>query len=150
MFSARRLLALLACTFALLLLFAPLLMTSSNSTLLSLGLLLRTFWSFFCHQDPQKTMTFGNIPFIACYRCTALFWGAFCGSLMALTGGPEERVILRIVCLVGVVPLALDVLMQSCGFYANNGVRCLTGLFCGSLVTYASLRFIPERGIRNG
>ena len=81
---------------------------------------------------------------------TAAAIGGFFGALASLVGGPNDRKSLRWLCLLGFCLLGSDVFFQAIGLYASQTVRCSTGLCAGSLVTYASLRFIPERGIDNG
>ena len=150
LFCMRKLAVFVCCSAVLVILAVQMMLASQNDSLVALGAILRTLWAPFCHQEAAKTFTMLGQPFCACYRCTALFLGGFFGALASLVGGPHDRNSLRGICILGFCLLGIDVFFQAVSLYASQTVRCSTGLCAGALVTYASLRFIPERGIRNG
>jgi uncharacterized membrane protein len=47
--------------------------------------------SVVCHQDPERSFTFGGIPIPVCARCTGLYAGAVLGALAALHAVGRRR-----------------------------------------------------------
>jgi uncharacterized membrane protein len=48
------------------------------------ALLIRSFFSQLCHQDPDRSFLFGGAPVAVCVRCLGIYWGVAMGALVRL------------------------------------------------------------------
>jgi uncharacterized membrane protein len=93
----------------------------------------------FCHQMPSRTPQLGGAPIGLCFRCLGLLLGGLLGTLASFAFPTLERHLGRRLLLAGVLPLLLDVGLQTLGLYQSNLIRLLTGLAAGGLAARALL-----------
>jgi uncharacterized membrane protein len=103
------------------------------------------FFSFICHQIPDRSFIFWGHPVAVCHRCTGIYWGLFLGSLFEnrlLHHSPMTR---RIWVLAVSVPLLLDALLPFAGLWTSNWLtRLLTGVVFGLVVSALLTRGLTE------
>ncbi len=98
----------------------------------------------FCHQIPERSWFIYGAQLPLCVRCTAITVGALLAAAYILTRRPVPRVE---ICLLGVAPLALDVVLQVLGTYEDsNTLRAMTGLNFGFFFLIGALSWLAARG----
>ncbi len=98
----------------------------------------------FCHQIPERSWFIYGAQLPLCVRCTAITVGALLAAVYILTRRPLPRVE---ICLLGVAPLALDVVLQVLGTYqGSNTLRAMTGLSFGFFFLIGALSWLAARG----
>jgi len=98
----------------------------------------------FCHQIPERSWFIYGAQLPLCVRCTAITVGALLAAAYILTRRPVPRVE---ICLFGVAPLALDVVLQVLGTYeGSNTLRAMTGLGFGFFFLIGALSWLAARG----
>ena len=50
------------------------------------ALLIRSFFSRLCHQDPQRSFVVDGSTVAVCVRCLGVYWGVVAGALVRLKG----------------------------------------------------------------
>src|ERR1700693_767426 len=64
---------------------APLLAASHPGS----ALLIRSFYSRLCHQDPSRSFVLEGSPVAVCVRCLGIYWGAALAGMLRLGKAPR-------------------------------------------------------------
>lgn len=92
------------------------------------------FFSFICHQLPDRTFHFGEHPLAVCSRCFGVYFGLFAGLLMYplwrniddIEPLPRKWLILSI------IPMGIDWSLTAFDIWRNTfATRFITGLILG-------------------
>jgi uncharacterized membrane protein len=111
---------------------APLLAASHPGS----ALLIRSFFSRLCHQDPSRSFVLEGSPVAVCVRCLGIYWGAALAGMLCLGKAPR---------LLGLAMLlnGLDVGTGMLHWHGNLPlVRFLLGLLLG--MGAGAVLFWPE------
>lgn len=94
---------------------------------------LRGAYGMLCHQDPERSLTFGGAPLAVCSRCTGLYVGGLVGLATGLAGRDRGRLRPRARWVgMAVAPTALDALAHLVtGFGLSNVPRCVLAVPAG-------------------
>ena len=94
------------------------------------------FFSWMCHQIPERSFALSGFPLAVCHRCSGIYLGMFLGCFIenkAVHGGPQTR---RLLVAIAILPLGFDILAPMTGLWANTALsRFSTGLLFGVLVS---------------
>jgi len=89
-------------------------------------------YSIVCHAEPEKLFHFENYKTLVCSRCTGIYFGSLVSAFFILLG--KYKNVSTKVLILSSVPMFLDVLLHSLGFYTySHNLSLLTGLLLGSL-----------------
>ena len=92
-----------------------------------IALLIRSFFSRLCHQDPGRSFVVDGSPIAVCVRCLGIYWGAALGGLLGI-----DRVIARRLLAIALVLNLLDVATASLHWHGSLPLpRFLLGLLLG-------------------
>jgi uncharacterized membrane protein len=92
-----------------------------------IALLIRSFFSRLCHQDPGRSFVVDGSPIAVCVRCLGIYSGAALGSLLGI-----GRVIARRLLAIALVLNLLDVATASLHWHGSLPLpRFLLGLMLG-------------------
>jgi uncharacterized membrane protein len=135
--------ALLATTSLLAVLTAPLLPTAISASIYAVG-------SLVCHQLPERSFHLGGFQLPVCARCVGIYWGAAIGALVTVvTRPPGVARHARRILLLGALPTAITVVLESAGIWpATNIARATAGFPLGlvaALVVTGALATINYR-----
>ncbi len=111
------------------------------------ALLIRSFFSRLCHQDPTRSFLVGGSPVAVCVRCLGIYYGAAMGALLRVGRAPAAR-LLSIALLLNL----LDVTSGALHWHGNlSAPRFLLGLLLG--VGAGAVLFLPANygpsGVKN-
>ena len=128
--------AMLSCTWGILsalILATPILLSFAHHKSASVFYL---SFSFFCHQNPDRSFFLAGYPLPVCHRCLGIYFGLCIGSLIGFRFLPQASRFCRLYIAAAAIPILLDVAMSSLGFWSGTGsVRFLTGLWFGCLIS---------------
>jgi len=109
------------------------------------------FFSGLCHQNPARTLFYGNIHYVVCARDTGIYTGIVFGIITILViylsrkMAPTVFPSLFTVIILGLfsIPIVLDTGLSSIEVWqSSNEIRLLTGLYFGFTVSaFLSLAF---------
>lgn len=112
---------------------------ASSPRLAPFGALLYALFSPLCHQIDVRSFHVWGEPLAVCGRCSAIYFGFLSGTLVypfargALRRGSPGRMFLAVT----VIPMLLDVVLESAGVYVStNAVHALTGAWFGVLLPF--------------
>ncbi len=117
--------------------------------------MLYAFFAPVCHQDPARSFSWCGHPWAVCHRCSGIYLGLFCASLIPfelniLLDVPARR---RLWALLATGALVLDSFAPLAGFWRNTaGSRFVTGLLFGTMLSSLLVPGIAEimNGLRHG
>ena len=100
--------------------------------------------SFFCHQNPSRSLFIAGLQLPLCSRCTALNLGFAVGYTWIFYSVKRRRFYYNFnLTLALISPLAIDGLTQFLGFReSTNDIRILTGALAGAALANALGYFI--------
>ena len=128
--------------FCALILAAPLLMTHAFPVAAS------KFYfpfSFFCHQNPDRSFMLGAYPLAVCHRCFGIYLGFFLGTLLKFRWVHGSVMLRRGSVLVAVLPMLLDFSLDFAGLWTGApGIRFATGLIFGCLISPLLVQGLTE------
>jgi uncharacterized membrane protein len=120
-----------AAIWVLLIVSAPLLAANSNETIAQP---IYNFFSYICHQKPERSLHIADFPFAVCSRC----FGVYLGMLLGLIVYPLWRRIddieplPRFWLFLSLIPIGIDWLLGVTGIWENNhATRLITGMILG-------------------
>jgi uncharacterized membrane protein len=120
---------------------APLLAATHPLT----ALLIRSFFSRLCHQDPTRSFVIGGSPVAVCVRCLGIYCGVALGMLLRLGKVSAIRLL--------VVAMLLNLLDVGSGMLQWHGnmplIRFWLGVVLG-IATGSILFFVPSRAKQSG
>ena len=108
------------------------------------------FFSYICHQLPDRSFHVGEHKFGVCSRCTGVYFGLVAGLLIypLFRKFNETRPFPRIWLILAMVPMAIDFSLTYFGYWENTHfTRVTTGLILGiacSLFIVPALAEIAE------
>jgi uncharacterized membrane protein len=103
------------------------------------------FFSFICHQIPDRSFAIWGYPVAVCHRCTGIYFGLFLGSLFENRLPDRSPLIRRAWVLAATVPMLLDALLPFARVWTSSSLtRLLTGFVFGSIVSALFARGITE------
>ncbi len=121
------------------------------------GAFVRLFFSFICHQDPERSFLLGGHALAVCGRCTGLYVGFFLGVLFfpwmrPFGNGPAPTGFMLV--LAG-LPMAVESAVENIGGVPfSNATRAATGVCLGAAVPFyvlpAFFQLIDQRFNRRG
>lgn len=92
------------------------------------------FFSYICHQSPDRSIHFDGHPFAVCSRCLGVYFGLFAGTLVYPLWRTIEDIepIARIWLFLSLLPIGIDWSLTVFGIWDNTLLsRFLTGLILG-------------------
>lgn len=95
---------------------------------------LYSFFSFICHQIPERSFHFGGEPFGVCSRCSGVYFGLFAGfAVYPLWRRIEEiEPLARFWLFLSLIPIGVDWALTIFGIWENTQLsRLTTGLILG-------------------
>ena len=107
----------------------------------------RVLFRMMCHGRVERCLELFGVPMPVCARCTGIYLGLL-AALFAIRLIPllRERV-MRIVAMIGIIPLALDGLTQLTGLRESvNPLRIATGVIAGLAFGLWILSAVERRG----
>ena len=94
------------------------------------------FFGFLCHQNPERSLAFGEHAFAVCTRCFGVYFGLFFGFIIYpfLRRSIEETEPLpRFWLFPAMIPMAIDWVLGVFGIWENTHLsRFLTGAVLGA------------------
>lgn len=101
--------------------------------------LLYLFFSFTCHQLPQRSFHLFGHKLAVCARCTAIYFGGLLAALaypivrrLGDTGLPSKWIVI-----LSIIPIGLDGVSQALGLReSTNTLRALTGFMFGFVLPF--------------
>jgi uncharacterized membrane protein len=105
---------------------APLLAATHPLT----ALLIRSFFSRLCHQDPTRSFVIGGSPVAVCVRCLGIYCGVALGMLLRLEKVPAIRLL--------TVAMMLNLLDVGSGMLHWHGNMPVTRFWLGLLLGIAA------------
>ncbi len=94
---------------------------------------LNKFYSFACHQNPNKLLTLNSYSTLVCARCAGIYFGFLFSAVIFLFVLKSHEPKLKYF-IFAAIPMLLDVLLYSVGVYHYSKIIALiTGLLLGSV-----------------
>ena len=93
-----------------------------------------SFFSYLCHQIPERSFHIENHSFAVCSRCFGVYFGLFAGFIIYLffRSIEETEPLPRIWLFLSLVPIAIDWLLGVFGIWENTFLsRFFTGMILG-------------------
>ncbi len=90
------------------------------------SLLIRSFFSRLCHQDPARSFVLDGAPVAVCVRCLGIYCGAALATLLRLRKAPATRLL--------ALALLLNLLDVAAGWMHWHGNLPLPRFFLGLLL----------------
>ena len=120
------------------LLVAPMAPAAISATAYALG-------SLVCHQIPARSFHVGASQLPVCARCIGIYGGAAVGAVVFAirtpTGAIERG---RMALLIGALPVAITVALESSGVWAaGNVLRAATGVAMGLAASFVVMGAVP-------
>jgi len=104
-----------------------------------------------CHQQINKLLAFNGHHSLVCSRCSGIYIGGFFSSLILLFI-PTLKIKNGTLILFAALPMFIDVLLYSSGFYSySKTVALITGLlfgFVGIVYIYYGLQILKEKNAK--
>ncbi len=95
---------------------------------------LYNFFSYICHQLPERSLHIAGHPMAVCSRCFGVYFGLFAGILFYPLIRPVETIdpLPRIWLILSIVPIGVDWSLTFLGIWENTHVsRVITGAILG-------------------
>ena len=96
------------------------------------------FFSYLCHQIPERSFHFGEHAFAVCSRCFGVYFGLFFGFIIYPFLRPIEETepLARFWLFLAMIPMAVDWLLGAFGIWENiHFSRFVTGAILGTACT---------------
>ncbi|MGB7209346.1 MAG: DUF2085 domain-containing protein [Pyrinomonadaceae bacterium] len=93
-----------------------------------------TFFSYICHQQPERSLHFEGHPLAVCSRCFGVYFGLFAGLAVYPLWRKIEEVepLARFWLFLSIVPIGIDWSLSVFGIWENTHLsRFITGLILG-------------------
>jgi uncharacterized membrane protein len=93
-----------------------------------------TFFSYICHQQPERSLHFEGHPLAVCSRCFGVYFGLFAGLSVYPSWRKIEEVepLARFWLFLSIVPIGIDWSLSVFGIWENTHLsRFITGLILG-------------------
>lgn len=97
---------------------------------------LYTFFSYICHQIPERSLHLAGHQLAVCSRCSGVYFGLLLGILVYPLWRPIDEIepIPRIWLFLSLIPITIDWSLTVFGIWENNHFsRILTGLILGAV-----------------
>lgn len=108
-------------------------------------------YSTVCHQQQHKLLSFGGNNTLVCSRCSGIYIGGLFSSLILLAV-PSLKVKDGRLIILAALPMLVDVLLYSLGFYNySKTIALITGLlfgFVGIVYIYYGLQILVEKNAK--
>jgi uncharacterized membrane protein len=115
-----------------------------NESLIILHTPLKKIYSWFCHQDPEKTFYFKEF-FLVCARCSGIYIGAAAAAFYSIFVLNKDIHLKPAVVLLFALPMLCDVIFYSIEIYSYSAAAAfLTGIIFGSAVIIFILSLIEN------
>ncbi len=92
------------------------------------------FFSYICHQKPERSLHFDGHPLAVCSRCFGVYFGLFAGMAVYPLWRRIEEIepLARIWLFLSLIPIGIDWSLTMFGIWENTHVsRFVTGLILG-------------------
>ena len=96
---------------------------------------LYTFFSYLCHQMPERSFQLGNHAFAVCSRCFGVYFGLLFGFIVypVFRNVYETEPFSRIWLFLALIPIGIDWSLTVFGIWENtHWTRFLTGMILGA------------------
>lgn len=94
----------------------------------------KMIYSNVCHQNPIKSFTCTNVPFLVCARCSGIYFGAFISSFVLIFYKHQINLRTKYLYLLS-IPMVIDVAFLIFNIYNyNKFASAFTGFLFGSAV----------------
>jgi uncharacterized membrane protein len=94
------------------------------------------FFSFICHQIPERSFLISGYAFAVCHRCSGIYLGMFLGTFLGNRTIRNCIKARRVLLPCAIVPISLDALASFAGFWTGFAlIRFSTGLLFGALIS---------------
>lgn len=93
------------------------------------------FFSYICHQMPERSFHIENHPFAVCSRCFGVYFGLFLGFLIypVLRKIDDIEPLARVWLFLAMIPIAIDWSLGAFDIWENTHLsRFITGLILGA------------------
>lgn len=104
----------------------------------------RTFASFVCHQEPDRSFFWSGAPWAVCARCLGLYAAAPAGAILAIASGRSRpsspRANVRLLALAGAPTLLTWLAEHAAGLPITNVMRFVAALPLGAAVAWLLVR----------
>ena len=110
---------------------APFLAANSNE---AIAQPIYNFFSYICHQKPERSFYMAGYPFAVCSRCFGVYFGILLGLIVYPLWRNIDSIepLPRFWLFLSLVPIGIDWLLGVTGIWDNNHVsRLITGLILG-------------------
>ncbi len=108
-------------------------------------------YSTVCHQQANKLLGFNGHHSLVCSRCSGIYIGGFISSFILLFV-PTLKIKNGKIVLIAALPMFIDVLLYSFGFYTySKTIALITGLlfgFVGIVYIYYGLQILKENNAK--
>lgn len=102
-------------------------------------------FSFFCHQNPERSFHLMQYPLAVCHRCCGIYGGLLLGALCAISYHTRPAGNRRRILLAAALPLLLDAVLPWTGLWPGFWwSRLGTGIWLGFLVAPLPVRGLEE------
>lgn len=102
-------------------------------------------YSFVCHQNPAKTMSFDGLHLLVCSRCFGIYAGALFSSAVSLLIPVTRRSFPFKYFYLALIPMLMDIALYSLHVYNYSKIIAFfTGLLLGSTGFFYILNGIEE------
>jgi uncharacterized membrane protein len=96
-----------------------------------------------CHQRPDRSFSLRGVQMPVCARCAALYLSGTIGALAGWLGCPREPRRLRMLLVLGMLPLAISVALGWAGLVTgSNLMRAASALPAGGLAGWVIVRML--------
>lgn len=107
--------------------------------------LLYFFFSFVCHQIPERSFLVCGHPLAVCHRCSGIYLGLFLAACIDLSFVHKSTRLRKCCVLAATVPLVLDALLPCVGLWRSGEFsRFLTGMLFGAAAASLLVRGVTE------
>lgn len=97
---------------------------------------LYTFFSYICHQLPERSLQIAGFPMAVCSRCFGVYFGLFAGMATYPLWRRIDEIepLPRIWLFLSIVPIGIDWSLTMAGIWENTHLsRTLTGIILGAV-----------------
>jgi uncharacterized membrane protein len=107
--------------------------------------MLYLFFSFICHQIPERSFLVCGHTLAVCHRCSGIYLGLFLAALIDLSFIHKSPRVRRCWILAATAPLVLDALLPCVGLWHSGDLsRFLTGMLFGTAASPLLVRGVTE------
>lgn len=113
------------------------------------------FFSFVCHQQPERSFDFAGHPFAVCSRCFGIYFGMFGGFLVYPFFRSLENIepLPRLWLFLAMIPIGIDWTLGAFGVWTNThlsrfGTGAILGAACAIYIVPALIeifRLLPSK-----